>query len=147
MTTIRDKRPEDVASLYAAWRSAVEATHDFLAPADLAAISTMVRDEYLPGAALRVVEDEQGQVIGFLGRTDDAIDALFVAPTAHGKGYGHALLRDAVQGLSTVRVDVNEQNASGRAFYARQGFQVVGRSERDGAGLPYPLLHLERREG
>ena len=39
-------------------------------------------------------------------------------------------------------MDVNEQNVSAAGFYAHRGFEVVGRSETDEAGRPYPLLHL-----
>ena len=39
-------------------------------------------------------------------------------------------------------VDVNEQNPQALQFYLAEGFQVVGRSELDGGGRPFPLLHL-----
>jgi putative acetyltransferase len=41
-------------------------------------------------------------------------------------------------------VDVNEQNPEARGFYERLGFTVVARSELDGTGRPFPLLHLRR---
>ncbi|MGY0625916.1 MAG: GNAT family N-acetyltransferase, partial [Paraglaciecola chathamensis] len=41
-----------------------------------------------------------------------------------------------------TKVDVNEQNPKALGFYQRIGFKVVGRSELDGQGKPYPLLHL-----
>lgn len=44
------------------------------------------------------------------------------------------------QGVTAV--DVNEQNVSAAGFYLHRGFEVVGRSETDEAGRPYPLLHL-----
>lgn len=146
MSRVRDKRPEDVEALHAVWRAAVEATHGFLSPEDLAFFSTFVREQYLPQTPLRVIEDEAGRVVGFAGTTGDMLDALFVTPAAHGRGFGHALLADAF-GTGEARVDVNEQNASGRAFYARQGFELEGRSALDGSGRPYPLLHLRRRAG
>ncbi|PRB36093.1 hypothetical protein CQ020_22075 [Arthrobacter sp. MYb23] len=39
--------------------------------------------------------------------------------------------------------DVNEQSASGRAFYAARGFVEVGRSEVDDEGRPFPVLRLQ----
>ncbi len=36
--------------------------------------------------------------------------------------------------------DVETQVDAG--FYLHTGFEIVGRSERDGLGKPYPLLHL-----
>ena len=39
-------------------------------------------------------------------------------------------------------LDVNEQNLQALGFYLKQGFEVIGRSEVDGMGQPYPLLHM-----
>jgi putative acetyltransferase len=40
--------------------------------------------------------------------------------------------------------DVSEQNPQAAGFSVRQGFVAVGRSETDGEGRPFPLLHLNR---
>ena len=48
-----------------------------------------------------------------------------------------------VDGISEL--DVNEQNPEAIAFYTRRGFEVIGRSETDDAGRPYPLLHMRKR--
>lgn len=52
------------------------------------------------------------------------------------------LLAHAISEHGVTKVDVNEQNVSAAGFYAHRGFEVVGRSETDEAGRPYPLLHL-----
>jgi putative acetyltransferase len=39
---------------------------------------------------------------------------------------------------------VNEQNPAACGFYEHLGFVVVGRSEVDGTGRPFPLLHMRR---
>lgn len=41
-----------------------------------------------------------------------------------------------------LAVDVNEQNPAVLHFYEALGFRVQGRSPVDGAGRPFPLLHL-----
>ncbi len=41
-----------------------------------------------------------------------------------------------------LRVEVNEQNDAGLAFYLARGFSLVSRSETDRDGRPFPLLHL-----
>jgi putative acetyltransferase len=43
-------------------------------------------------------------------------------------------------------VDVNEQNPQGVGFYRHMGFEQVGRSELDGQGNPFPLLHMRLGE-
>ncbi|HKH91462.1 MAG TPA: hypothetical protein VKA54_06650 [Gemmatimonadaceae bacterium] len=45
---------------------------------------------------------------------------------------------------SALDVDVNEQNEPARRFYSALGFSVVGRSETDMAGRPFPMLHMRR---
>lgn len=37
-------------------------------------------------------------------------------------------------------LDVNEQ---ARGFYEHMGFKVVGRSETDDMGDPFPILHMQ----
>ena len=78
------------------------------------------------------------------------MEALFVDPDHHGTGVGralvdHALTRDPAPDPThnpTLSVDVNEQNAMARRFYERAGFVATGRSDRDGQGRHYPLIHL-----
>jgi putative acetyltransferase len=45
-----------------------------------------------------------------------------------------------------MTVDVNEQNEQAVGFYLKMGFQVEGRSDEDGFGKPYPLLHMRLAE-
>lgn len=80
--------------------------------------------------------------VGFLGSVGARVEMLFVEPGLRGRGIGTALLDDFRSRHAAVRLDVNEQNTAARAFYARRGFVVTGRSPLDGAGQPYPLLHL-----
>lgn len=82
---------------------------------------------------------------GFLGSVGARVEMLFVEPGLRGRGVGSALLEDFCARHGEVLLDVNEQNMAARAFYARRGFGLVGRSPLDGAGWPYPLLHLRRR--
>lgn len=141
---IRPARPEDWPALAALWRRSVEATHDFLAPADLAAIAAAMLPVYLPAMRQCRVLERDGRPAGFWAGDNLRVEMLFVEPAFFGQGVGKALLRDACAGKARVELDVNEQNGRARAFYARQGFRVCGRSPVDNDGRPYPLLHLVR---
>lgn len=141
---IRPARPEDWPELAALWRRSVEATHDFLDPADLEAIAAAMLPVYLPAMRLCRVLERDGRVAGFWAGDRGRVEMLFVEPAFFGQGVGRALLRDACAGKTRVELDVNEQNLRARAFYARQGFRVRGRSPADNDGRPYPLLHLVR---
>jgi RimJ/RimL family protein N-acetyltransferase len=132
----------DHDALVAVWRRAVDATHHFLAERDRDAIEELLPTQYLPAGTL-IIAEADGQPIGFAGVHDGALEMLFVDPTHHGSGVGSALLTAAVQDHAVTRVNVNEQNAAAADFYARRGFEVVGRSSVDDTGRPYPILHLE----
>ena len=139
---IRSSRPEDRDRLFEIWHSAVLATHDFLAEEDRAFFAGMVCDHYLPAVSLWVAADDVDRPIAFMGLTDNKVDALFVAPEAHGKSIGRSMIDHARSLHPRLKVDVNEQNGGATAFYERMGFRRVGRSERDDTGRPYPILHL-----
>jgi putative acetyltransferase len=69
---------------------------------------------------------------------------LFVDPVFHGRGVGTALLDHALAIELGVTVDANEQASNALPFYLARGFRIVGRSQSDGEGRPYPLVHLAR---
>lgn len=145
MIRVRSSRPEELPRLFEIWRTAVEATHGFLTPEHLAMITAQVREQYLPTAVLHVAVDAADRPMGFMGFADGMIDSLFVDPAHHGCGVGRRLVETARTSGHTLSVDVNEQNLGARKFYERLGFKVVGRSELDSSGMPYPLLHLREQ--
>ncbi|MGO1839751.1 MAG: acetyltransferase [Candidatus Microbacterium stercoravium] len=128
-------------ALAAIWRRAVDATHGFLAEADRDEIEAKLQSDYFPAVVLSVAERD-GRPVGFSGVLDVTLEMLFVDATQRGGGIGTALLTHAIRHHGVTNVDVNEQNVSAAGFYAHRGFEIVGRSETDEAGRPYPLLHL-----
>lgn len=67
-------------------------------------------------------------------------------PLHHGQGTGTKLIRHAerLKGPG-LQVDVNEQNPKAHTFYKKYGFVQIGRSELDGSGKPFPLIHMQLR--
>ena len=104
----------------------------------------MVAAEFLPKAEMWVATDAGDFPIGFLVMDGTIIDALFVDPGFHGRGYGSALVDHALSLAPNATVDASEQASNALPFYLAKGFRIVGRSPTDGQGRPYPLVHLAR---
>lgn len=134
-------QPEDFPRVVEVWEASVRATHHFMTEADIQFFKPLVRNA-LPDLTLACVRDGEGVVAGFTAVAHGKVEMLFVHPSWRGQGIGSRLLRYAVDTFDVTTLDVNEQNAQALGFYLRMGFEVAGRSELDGTGKPYPLLHM-----
>lgn len=141
---MRPARPDEYDELTRIWRAAVEATHDFVTPAEIAGWEARMRTEFLPAVELFVAVDAGDRPAGFIGMDGEKIEMLFVDPAHHGEGIGRRLVESVATGRPSLRVDVNEENMGAVAFYWKIGFRPAGRSELDSEGRPHPLLHLTR---
>jgi len=146
MISIRAAVDVDYPELLEIWRRSVEATHEFLTAEDIDAIEQDVAT-YLPQMSDLRVAEKDGHLAGFIAIENDTIEMLFVDAVMQGLGIGSTLLSAVIEGRLAVRVDVNEQNPLGRKFYAAKGFVKIGRSEVDGEGHPFPILHLLKTQG
>lgn len=138
---IRELSAADYPRLMEIWESAVRRMHHFLAEEDFLYYKERV-PTYFPYVKL-YGEEKDGRVEGFLGVSDDKIEMLFVDAERRGQGIGRRLLSYAVEELGMRKVDVNEQNAQAVGFYEHMGFRTTARSERDGGGKNYPILHMQ----
>ena len=143
MPNIRPSRASDGEWVLQIWAGAVDATHDFLSGEDRRTIGEEV-GQFLPSAPLWVAVDDDDRPIGFMLLHGSHMEALFIDPAHRGGGVGRALVEHALGLHPELTTDVNEQNGQAVAFYERMGFRPTGRSERDGQGRPYPLIHLRR---
>jgi putative acetyltransferase len=135
-------KPSDYKEITDVWQASVKATHHFL-PSDFTEnLREQVETVYLPMVQLYCAKNEDGKILGFLGVADQKIEMLFLDPDARGKGIGKQLTEFAIQTLKVNAVDVNEQNEQAVGFYLKMGFKQIGRSEKDGQGNEYPILHL-----
>jgi putative acetyltransferase len=124
------------------WEASVRATHTFLTEKDIAYFKPLILNEYLKAVELRSVRNEQGRIIGFLGVAEEKVEMLFIHPAYMGKGIGKVLMDYALNEMRATRVDVNEANPQAVGFYEHLGFKIISRSELDGLGKPFPILHL-----
>jgi putative acetyltransferase len=140
---IRRAAPADRDELVDIWLRSVRATHTFLSEADIQSLLPDVRD-YLTSdePELWVLCSDSEEVMGFMGMSASTMESLFLAPQYLRCGGGRLLVRHAQDMHPELTTDVNEQNPAALRFYEACGFVVVGRSELDEAGRPFPLLHL-----
>jgi putative acetyltransferase len=133
--------PEDYPRVVEVWETSVRATHHFVTESDIEIFRPLVFAE-LPRTDLACVHDANGMLAGFIGIAQGKVEMLFIHPDYLGQGIGRTLLSYAINERGATTVDVNEQNEQALGFYLRMGFEVVGRSELDSNGKPYPLLHM-----
>lgn len=125
------------------WESSVRATHDFLKEQDIQELKPLILNQYFHAVDLKCIKDEKNNMVGFSGVLNANLEMLFISAEARTKGFGKVLVEYAITHQKVHKVDVNEQNLQALEFYKHLGFRVVGRSELDGQGKEYPLLHLE----
>ena len=83
--------------------------------------------------------------VGFLARSGEDIPALYLAPAARGRGIGKALLDRAKVAAPRLCLWTFRDNVGARAFYEREGFREIARTEGENdEGLPDVRLQWER---
>ena len=138
---IRMSTAADGQRMVEIWRDAVDATHDFLSPADREAIEADVSG-FLPHAPAWLWIDRHGTPRAFMILTGSRMEALFIDPGFHRQGIGRQLVEYALSNEPILTTEVNEQNWGARSFYEKMGFRPIGWSALDEQGRPYPLIHL-----
>lgn len=76
----------------------------------------------LPNAEV-YVDEEAGEIRGFIGMDADYVAGLFVKDAYRGRGIGRRLI-EAVKGRKRLSLHVYEKNTGAVAFYRAQGFKI-----------------------
>lgn len=138
---IRKIKETDYPRLIEIWESAVLNTHDFLKEEDFLYYKRQL-PVYFQYVTL-VGFEQEGILAGFMGIAEENLEMLFVDNEYRGTGIGKKLIAYATANLHVTKVDVNEQNTQAVGFYKYMGFNIVRRSELDGEGKEYPILHMQ----
>lgn len=138
---IKKIKETDYPRLIEIWESAVLNTHDFLKEEDFLYYKKQL-PVYFQYVTL-VGFEQEGILAGFMGIAEENLEMLFVDNEYRGTGIGKKLIAHATANLHVTKVDVNEQNTQAVGFYKYMGFNIVRRSELDGEGKEYPILHMQ----
>ena len=138
---IRKIKVTDYPRLMEIWESAVLSTHDFLKEEDF-----LYYKERLP-VYFQYVNlfgfEQEGILIGFMGIAEGNLEMLFIDNKYRGARIGKKLITYAIDNLQVTKVDVNEQNVQAVGFYEYMGFNIYKRSNLDGEGKEYLILHMQ----
>lgn len=138
---IRLASTNDYPKIMEIWVSAVKATHDFLAEEDFNYFKEAIPRDYLPNLEVFLIT-ENDDAKGFASVAEGNLEMLFIHNDSRGKGYGKKLYEFMKEKTGLTKVDVNEQNPQAIGFYEKMGFRKTGRSEKDGSGKEYPIIHM-----
>ena len=97
---IRDMKSEEIKEVSQIWLSANLEAHDFIPASYWEGNLDFVREE-LSLAKVRVYEEE-GKILGFLGRNGEEIEGIFVRKECRSRGIGRALLKDPGRGCACM---------------------------------------------
>ncbi|HCN47541.1 MAG TPA: GNAT family N-acetyltransferase [Chryseobacterium sp.] len=138
---IRLASTNDYPKIMEIWESTVKATHDFLAEEDFNYFKEAIPRDYLPNLEVYLIT-ENDDAKGFASVAEGNLEMLFIHNDSRGKGYGKKLYEFMKEKTGLTKVDVNEQNPQAIGFYEKMGFKKTGRSEKDGSGKDYPIIHM-----
>ena len=138
---IRKIKVTDYPRLIEIWESAVLSTHDFLKEEDF-----LYYKEQLPVYFQYVTLfgfEQEGILIGLWELQKEILKCclLTIIITKHRNWEKTGYL--CHKSFAGNEVDVNEQNIQAVGFYKYIGFNVYKRSDLDGEGKEYPILHMQ----
>ena len=128
---IIEAKENEYKTLTEIWEDSVRATHTFLEESHINFFRPKILNEYLYAVKLYVYKDEFGNILGFTGIDENKVEMLFIKSKYFKKGIGKKLLEYVIKNQNAVN------------FYKYMGFEVINRSEKDGFGKPFPLLHMK----
>ena len=130
---VRKYEDKDCEALIEVWFAASKVATPFLSDEFLAQERNNIRTVWLSTAQTWVCEADDN-VVGFISLIGDEVGAIFVHPESQRRGNGRALMDHAANLRDCLHLDVFEENAIGRRFYDRYGFQFEGKHVHEQTG-------------
>ena len=140
MKNIRKYQESDLSGVLSSWENASRFAHPIVSEGFLDEERHNIPNMYLPNTDTWVIEQDN-QVIGFIALIGNEVGAIFVEPEFHGAGAGRQLMDKAKELNDDLEVQVFEDNAIGRKFYSKCGFQSM--SERVCERTGFTILRLK----
>ena len=141
---MKERNSELIENLLDVWENSVKATHLFLSDDEINNIRQYVPQALKGVPVLVIAENENGNLVGFMGIADKMLEMLFILNECRGQGIGKQLLQYGIENYLINELAVNEQNPLAKGFYEHLGFEVYKRTETDEQGNPYPLWYMKR---
>lgn len=139
---MKQRSAKEVQEMLQVWESSVRATHDFLTEKDIEYLKPLVKIGLTQVETMVCVKDDN-MIKAFMGIDKGKIEMLFIKDEYRGNGIGKKLILYAIDKYNVKHVDVNEQNKKAVGFYIHLGFKKFDRSELDGQGNSFPILHMK----
>lgn len=119
---IREFRTDDIDSVMHIWLDVNMLVHSFISKSYWKDNFDTVK-EILPQAEVYIYEDNS-EIHGFIGLTDNYIAGIFVDENMQSKGIGKQLL-DYVKAIKeSLKLQVYKKNTRAVKFYSKEGFKI-----------------------
>lgn len=106
------------------WLRGNRQAHEFVKPDYWEANYNNMRD-LLCDAKVYIAENDNMEILGFIGMLDNTVAGLFVAEEHRCKGIGRALLERCKWDYSCLQLSVYAKNERAFQFYQREGFLLT----------------------
>lgn len=143
---IRKYSDKDCEAIIAVWFAASLIATPFLSDEFLTKERDNIGKIWLPKAETWVFEADD-KLVGFISLIGNEVGAIFVHPDFQGRGSGRALMDHAASLRDYLYLDVFEENAIGRRFYDRYGFQFKRKHVHEQTGHMQIRLEYKPEEG
>ena len=119
---IRELRKVDINKVAEIWLDTNIKTHYFISAQYWKSNFELVK-ELLLQATVYVYEDEQ-EIQGFIGLSNEYIEGIFVSAEMQSQGIGKILLNYVKGKRNKLILNVYQKNTRAISFYQREGFEI-----------------------